>query len=109
MKFYDEEQLEKLRKYSVYGYRVTPNGYGKVFIYCAKIFHDNDCKLVNLYVDTDIMAFIFKKNGLYHSANCDIKYYKDFLDSAEKKDYESIAGLTLKVIAQIAHTWEVKL
>jgi len=109
MKFYDKEQLEKLNKYSVYGYRVTPNGYGKVFAYCAKIFHDNDCELVNLYIDTDIMAFIFKKNGVYHSSNCSIKNYNEFLDSAEKNDFESSAGLTLKVIAKIAYAWEVKL
>ena len=109
MKFYDKEQLEKLNKYSVYGYRVTPNGYGKVFAYCEKIFRDNDCNLVNLYVDTDIMAFIFKKNGVYHSSNCSIKYYNDFLDSAYKRDFESSAGITLKVIAQIARVEEVKL
>lgn len=107
MKFYDKEQLEKLNKYSVYGCRMSHNGYGKVFDYCAKIFRDNDCKLVNLYVDTDIMAFIFKKNGVYHSSNCSIKYYNDFLDSAEKKDFESSAGITLKVIAKIAHPTEV--
>ena len=74
-----------------------------------KIFDDNDCKLVNLYVDTDIMAFIFQKDGRYYSANCDVKCYKEFLDSAEKKDYSSSAGLTLKVIAKIAYTWEVKI
>ena len=109
MKYYDKEQLEKLNKNSVYGYRMSPNGYGKVFVYCAKIFRDNDCELINLYVDTDIMAFIFKKNGVYHSSNCSIKYYNDFLDSAEKHDFESIAGLNIKVIAKIAYAWEVKL
>ena len=108
MKFNDYYQLEVLRKNSIYGYKLFPNGYGKVFNYCAKIFYDNDCKLVNLYVDTDIMAFIFKKNGLYRAANCDIKYFNDFLDSAEKHDYKSIVGLNLKVIAQIAYVWEVK-
>lgn len=32
-------------KYSdfIYGIKVMPKGYGKVFDYCAKIFHDNDC------------------------------------------------------------------
>lgn len=109
MKFYDKEQLEKLNKNSVYGYRVSPNGYGKVFDYCAKIFRDNDCELVSIYVDTDIMSFIFKKNGVYHSSNCSIKSYNEFLDSAEKKDYNSCAGISLKVIAQIAYAWEVKL
>lgn len=109
MKFYDSNKLEKFNKNYVYGYRMSPNGYGKVFYYCAKIFRDNDCELVNIYVDTDIMAFIFKKNGVYNSSNCSIKYYKDFLDSAEKRDFESSAGVTLKVIAQIAYTWEVKL
>ena len=109
MKYYDKEQLEKLNKNSVYGYKMLPNGYGKVFAYCAKIFLDTDCELVNLYIDTDIMAFIFKKNGAYHSSNCSIKYYNDFLDSAEKHDFESSAGLTLKVIAKIAYAWEVKL
>lgn len=82
-----------------------PKGYGKVFAYCAKIFRDNDCELVNLYVDTDNMAFIFKKNGVYCSPNCSINYYNDFLDSAEKNDFESSAGIILKVIAKIAHTW----
>lgn len=86
-----------------------PKGYGKVFAYCAKIFRDNDCELVNLYVDTDNIAFIFKKNGVYNSSNCSIKCYNDFLDSAEKNDFESSVAITLKVIAQIAHTWEVKL
>ena len=109
MKFYDKEQLEKLNKYSVYGYRANPNGYGKVFNYCAKIFRDNDCELVNLYIDTDIMSFIFKKNGVYHSSNCSIKNYNEFLDSAEKKDYNSRAGISLKVIAQLSYMWEVKL
>lgn len=108
MKYYDKEQLAKLNKNSVYGYRALPNGYGKVFDYCAKIFRDNDCELVNLYIDTDIMSFIFKKNGVYHSSNCSIKNYNEFLDSAEKKDYNSSAGISLKVIAKIGHTWEVK-
>lgn len=107
MKFYDKEQLEKLNKYSVYGYRMYPNSYGKVFVYCEKIFRDNDCELVNLYVDTDNIAFIFKKNGVYNSSNCSIKYYNDFLDSAEKNDFESSAGLTLKFIAKIAQPTEV--
>lgn len=80
----------------------------KFSLIVKKIFRDNDCKLVNLYVDTDIMAFIFKKNGLYRLSNCSIKHYNDFLDSAEKRDFESSAGITLKVIAKIAHTWEVK-
>lgn len=109
MKFYDREQLENLNKYSVYGFRVVPNGYGKIHSYCAKIFRDNNCELVNLYVNTDIMAFIFKKNGAYHSSNCSIKYYNDLLDSANKSDYNSSAGIKLKVIAQMAYTWEVKL
>ena len=74
-----------------------------------KFFDDNQCKLVNIYVDTDIMAFIFKKNGVYCSSNCSIKYYNDFLDSAEKNDFESSAGLSLKVIAKIAYAWEVKI
>lgn len=109
MEFNDYYKLEQLRKNSIYGYKVSPNGYGKVFAYCAKIFHDNNCKLVNLICDTDIMAFIFKKNGTYHSSNCSIKNYNDFLESAENKDYNSSAGVTLKVIVQIAYTWEVKL
>lgn len=109
MKYYDKEQLEKLNKNSVYGYRALPNGYGKVFSYCAKIFSDTDCELVNIYVDTDIISFIFKKNGVYHSSNCSIKNYNEFLDSAEKKDYNSSAGISLKVVTQIAYTWEVKL
>lgn len=109
MKFYDKEQLEKLNKYSVYGFRVSPSGYGKVFTYCAKIFDDNNCKLFNIYVDTDIMAFIFQKDGKFSAVNCDIKYYKEFLDSAEKSDFDSGAGLTLKVIAKIGHSWEVKI
>lgn len=107
MKYYDKEQLEKLHKYSVYGYRVSPNGYGKVFAYCAKIFRDNDCELVNLYVDTDNIAFIFKKNGVYNASNCSIRYYSNFLDSAEKNDFELSAGLTLKLIAKIAQPTEV--
>lgn len=106
MKYYDTDSIGNF----AYGwYRTNPAGFGKVFMYCSKIFNENDCKLVNLYVDTDIMAFIFKKNGVYCSSNCSVKYYNDFLDSAEKKDYESNAGITLKVIAQIAHKWEVKL
>lgn len=109
MKYYDIKQLELINKNSVYGMRVSPNGYGKVFAYCAKIFHDNNCELVNLICDTDTMAFIYKKNGAYHSSNCSIKNYNDFLDSAEKKDYNSSAGISLKVIAQIAYAWEVKL
>ena len=64
MNYYDNKLLETLNKNSVYGYRVTPNGYGKVFVYCAKIFRDNDCKLVNLYVDTDIMS-LFSKRMVY--------------------------------------------
>ena len=108
MKYYDKEQLEKLNKNSVYGYRMYPNGYGKVFVYCAKIFDDNHCKLLNIYVDTDIMSFIFQKDCKFSAVNCDIKYYKELLDSAEKKDYKSSVGLGLKVIAQIAYTWEVK-
>lgn len=109
MKFSEYDQFFKLTNNSIYGIKLMPKGYGKVFAYCEKIFRDNDCKLVNLYVDTDIMAFIFKKNGAYHSSNCSIKYYNDFLDSAEKRDFESRAGITLKVIAQIARVEEVKL
>lgn len=109
MKFYDKEQLEKLNKHSVYGYRALPNGYGKVYCYCAKIFDDNHCKLVNLYVDTDIIAFIFQKDCKFCAVNCDIKYYKELLDSAEKNDFESSAGITLKVIAKIGYAWEVKI
>ena len=109
MKYSDYNQFFRLTNNSIYGIKTMPKGYGKVFYYCAKIFHDNDCKLVNLYVGTDIMAFIFKKNGVYHSSNCSIKYYNDFLDSAEKRDFESSAGITLKVIAQIARVEEVKL
>lgn len=109
MNYYDNKLIETLNKNSVYGLRLLPKDYGKVYCYCAKIFDDNDCKLVNLYVDTYIMAFIFQKDDKYHSANCDVKYYKEFLDSAEKKDYESSAGLTLKVIAKVAYTWEVKI
>ena len=109
MKFYDNEQIEKLNKNSVYGYRMLPNGYGKVYCYCAKIFDDNHCKLVNIYVDTDIMAFIFQKDCKFCAVNCDIKYYKELLDSAEKNDFESIAGITLKVIAKIGYAWEVKI
>lgn len=109
MKFSDYDQFFKLTKNSIYGIKLMPKGYGKVFAYCAKIFDDNNCKLVNLYVDTDIMSFIFKKNGVYHSSNCSIKNYNDFLDSAEKKDYNSSAGISLKVISQLSYTWEVKL
>ena len=109
MKFYDNKQLEKLNKNSVYGYRISPNGYGKIFVYCAKIFDDNHCKLLNIYVDTDIIAFIFQKDCKFIAVNCDIKYYKELLDSAEKNDFESSAGLTLKVIAKIAYAWEVRL
>ena len=109
MKFYDKEQLEKLNKNSVYGYRVSPTNYGKVYCYCAKIFDDNNCKLLNIYVDTDIMAFIFQKDCKFSAVNCDIKYYKELLDSAEKNDFESSVGLGLKLIAQIAYTWEVKM
>ena len=98
MKFDDYDRFFKLTNNSIYGIKTMPKGYEKVYCYCAKIFDDNNCKLVNLYVDTDIMAFIFKKNGLYHSSNFSIKYYNDFLDSAEKNDFESSAGLTLKVI-----------
>ena len=109
MKFYDKEQLEKLNKYSVYGYRMYPNGYGKVFVYCAKIFDDNNCKLFNIYIDKNIMTFIFKKDCKFSAVNCDIKYYKELLDSAEKNDFESSAGITLKVIAKIGYAWEVKI
>ena len=109
MKFYDNEQIEKLNKHSVYGYRMSPNGYGKVYCYCAKIFGDNHCKLINIYVDTDIMAFIFQKDCKFCAVNCDIKYYKELLDSAEKNDFESSAGITLKVIAKIGYAWEVKI
>ena len=109
MKYYDKEQLEKLNKNSVYGYRMSPNGYGKVFVYCAKIFYDNNCKLLNIYVDTDIIAFIFQKDCKFHAVNFDIKYYKEFVDSAEKKDYESSVGLKLKVICQLAHSLELKI
>lgn len=109
MKFSDYDQFARLTNNSVYGIKLMPKGYGKVFDYCAKIFRDNDCELINIYVDTDIMAFIFKKNGVYNSSNCSIKYYKDFLDSAEKHDFESSTGRTLKIIAEIARTWEVKL
>lgn len=109
MKYYNKEKLKYMIDNFGLEYTLLPNGYGKVFDYCAKIFSDNDCELVNLYVDTDIMAFIFKKNGVYNSSNCSIKYYNEFLDSAEKHDFESSAGLTLKIIAKIAHTWEVKL
>lgn len=108
MKFSDYDQFFRLTNNSIYGIKLMPKGYGKVFAYCAKIFRDNDCELVNLYVDTDNMAFIFKKNGVYCSSNCSIKHYNDFLDSAEKNDFESSAGITLKVIAKIAYTWEVK-
>ena len=86
-----------------------PKGYGKVFAYCAKIFDDNHCKLLNIYVDTDIMSFIFQKDCKFSAVNCDIKYYKELLDSAEKKDYKSSVGLGLKLIAQIAYKWEVKI
>ena len=109
MKFYDKEQLEKLNKNSVYGYRTSPTNYGKVYCYCAKIFDDNHCRLLNIYIDTDIMAFIFQKDCKFITVNCDIKYYKELLDSAEKNDFESSAGLTLKVIAKIGHAWEVKI
>lgn len=109
MKFSDYDKFFKLTNNSIYGIKLMPKSYGKVFAYCAKIFHDNDCELVNLYVDTDIIAFIFKKNGVYHSSNCSIKSYNDFLDSAEKNDFESSAGISLKVIAKTAYTCEVKL
>lgn len=109
MKYYNKEKLKDMIENFGLEYTLLPNGYGKVFSYCAKIFRDNDCELINIYVDTDIMAFIFKKNGVYHSSNCSIKSYNDFLDSAEKHNFESSAGLTLKVIAKIAYAWEVKL
>lgn len=109
MKYYNKEKLKDMIDNFGLEYTRLPNGYGKVFDYCAKIFRDNDCELVNIYVDTDIMAFIFKKNGVYHSSNCSIKNYNDFLDSAEKKDYNSSAGISLKVISQLSYTWEVKL
>lgn len=109
MKYSDYNQFFRLTNNSIYSIKTMPKGYGKVYCYCAKIFDDNNCKLVNLYVDTDIMAFIFKKNGVYHSSNCSIKYYNDFLDSAEKRDFESSTGITLKFIAQIARVEEVKL
>ena len=109
MKFSDYDQFFRLSNNSVYGIKLMPKGYGKVFAYCAKIFRDNDCELVNLYVDTDNIAFIFKKNGVYNSSNCSSKYYNDFLDSAEKNDFESNTAITLKVIAKIAYTWEVRL
>ena len=109
MKYYNKEKLKDMIDNFGLEYTLLPNGYGKVFDYCAKIFRDNDCELVNLYVDTDIMAFIFKKNGVYNSSNCSIKHYNDFLDSAEKNDFESSAGLTLRVIAKIAYACEVRL
>lgn len=109
MKYYNKEKLKDMIDNFGLEYTLLPNGYGKVFAYCEKIFRDNDCKLVNLYVDTDNMAFIFKKNGVYCSSNCSIKNYNEFLDSAEKKDYNSSAGISLKVIAQLSYTWEVKL
>lgn len=109
MKYNDYDQFFRLTNNSIYGIKTMPKGYVKVFAYCAKIFHDNDCELVNIYVDTDIMAFIFKKNDVYHSSNCSIECYNDFLDSAEKNDYNSSAGISLKVIAQLSYTWEVKL
>lgn len=109
MKFSDYDQFFILTNNSIYGIKPMPKGYGKVFAYCAKIFRDNDCKLLNLYVDKDNIAFIFKKKGLYSSSNCSIEYYSDFLDSAEKNDFESSAGILLKVIAQIGYAWEVKL
>lgn len=108
MKYYNKEKLKDMIDNFGLEYTLLPNGYGKVFDYCAKIFDDNNCKLVNLYVDTDIMAFIFQKDCKFSAVNCDIRYYKELLDSAEKKDYESPAGITLKVIAQIAYAWEVK-
>lgn len=107
MKFSDYDQFFKLTNNSIYGIKLMTKGYGKVFAYCAKIFRDNDCELVNLYVDTDNIAFIFKKNGVYNSSNCSIRYYSNFLDSAEKNDFESSAGLTLKLIAKIAQPTEV--
>ena len=109
MKFSDYDQFFRLTNNSINGIKTMPKGYGKVFAYCAKIFRDNKFELVTIYVDTDIMAFIFKKNGVYHSSNCSIECYNDFLDSAEKKDYNSCAGVSLKVIAQVSCTWEVKL
>lgn len=109
MKYNDYDQFFRLTNNSIYGMKIMLKGYGKVFAYCAKIFHDNDCELVNIYVDTDIMSFIFKKNGVYHSSNCSIECYNDFLDSAEKNDYNSSAGISLQVIAQLSYTWEVKL
>lgn len=108
MKYYNKEKLKDMIDNFGFEYTLLPNGYGKVFAYCAKIFRDNDCELVNLYVDTDIIAFIFKKNGVYNSSNCSIKYYSDFLDSAKKNDFESSVAITLKVITKIAYTWEVK-
>lgn len=107
MKYYNKEKLKDMIDNFGIEYTLLPKGYGKVFDYCAKIFRDNDCKLINLYVGTDNMAFIFKKNGVYHSSNCSIKYYNDFLDSAKKCDFESSAGITLKVIAKIARPTEV--
>lgn len=109
MKFSDYDQFFRLTNNSIYGIKTMPKGYGKVYCYCAKIFDDNHRKLVNIYVDTDIMAFIFKKDCKFCAVNCDIKYYKELLDSAEKHDFESSAGLALKVIAKIAYPWEVKL
>ena len=109
MKYYNKEKLNDMINNYGLEYTLLPIGYGKVFAYCEKIFRDNDCKLVNIYVDTDNIAFIFKKNGVYSSSNCSIDYYSDFLDSAEKNDFQSSAGILLKVIAQIAYAWEVKL
>lgn len=109
MKYYNKEKLKDMIDNFGLEYTLLLNGYEKVFAYCAKIFRDNDCELVNLYVDTDIIAFIFKKNGVYNSSNCSIKYYSDFLDSAVKNDFESRAAITLKVITKIAYTREVKL
>ena len=37
MKFGDYYQLDQLCKNSIYGYKLLPNGYGKVFDYCAKV------------------------------------------------------------------------
>lgn len=109
MKYYNKEMLNDMVDDFGLEYTLLPNGYGKVFDYCTKIFRDNDCELINLYVDIDNMGFIFKKNGVYNSSNCSIKYYNDFLDSAKKHDFESNAGITLKLIAKIAYTREVKL
>ena len=109
MKFSDYDQFFRLTNNSIYGIKTMPKSYEKVYCYCAKIFDDNHCKLVNLYIDIDIIAFIFQKDCKFCAVNCDIKYYKELLDSAEKNDFESSAGITLKAIAKIGYTWEVKI